>query len=90
LAVKGKIEQALQLAQDIKDESFKALLLRSIAQLLAESGDFDQAIQVTQTLKNKYYQASTLAAIAHELTSIGQTERASRTLNQALEIVASN
>jgi predicted negative regulator of RcsB-dependent stress response len=66
------------------------LLLRSIAQLLAESGDFDQAIQVTQTLKNKYYQASTLAAIAHELTSIGQTERASRTLNQALEIVASN
>jgi predicted negative regulator of RcsB-dependent stress response len=37
--------------QNIKDESFKALMLHNIADQLAELGKFDQALQVAQTLQ---------------------------------------
>jgi hypothetical protein len=88
MAASGKIDRALQLANQLKfeDHPAKAFILRQIVASLAEAGKYDQALTIANTITGnneaKYYQKEAIGTIAVRLAESGNIDRASQLANR--------
>jgi len=86
LAAAGKLEQAVDVALKIEDESTHGRALESIATALAESGDTEQALKVAQTIEGEYSKASALESIATVLAKAGDGKQALKVTSRIEEL----
>jgi len=82
LIIAGKLDEALQVAQKIKDVSHKNWALQGIAAAYTEAGQIAQALQVTEIMGGGFRLAS-LWHIAEKYRSSGQLDRAAETIDRA-------
>lgn len=87
------LDQALKVAQTIKDEEPRAVILSAIAEGQAKAGlrkeaaaTLDQAIQLAQGIENEDPHASALRAIAEAQAKTGLRKEAAVTLDQAIQV----
>jgi tetratricopeptide (TPR) repeat protein len=86
MAKAGMFDQALKVAEGIKDAGKRAWALRDIAGETAKAGMFDQALKVAEGIKDARWRAEALAAIAVEMEKAGMMERAKEVFDQALKV----
>ena len=72
----GQYEQALRIAQTIKDVQEKAGALSRIAGHYARKGQFESALQVAQTISDANHKAGALSEIVRSYAEAGQLDQA--------------
>ncbi len=82
----GRYDQAMQVAQTIKEDYQRAGILGGIAAEYAKAGQYDQALQVTTTIASDYAKSEALTKIAGAYRESGQVDKALPLLSQALKI----
>ena len=82
LVIAGKLDEALQVAQKIKDVSPKNAALQGIARAYIEAEQIAQALQVTEIMGGGFRLAS-LWHIAEKYRSSGPLARAAETIDRA-------
>jgi len=90
----GEYDEALRVANTIKDIDFKANTFTEIASIYKSAGKqeqatqvLDKALQIAQTAKNKNGQGGLLMAIASQYLDMGQKEKAAQLLTQAFPLI---
>jgi hypothetical protein len=66
----------LQMAQSIKNDSYRSKALARIAESQAEAGEFDAALHMVQSITEDYYRSEALAKIAEQQAQAGQFDAA--------------
>jgi tetratricopeptide (TPR) repeat protein len=82
LIIAGKLDEALQVAQKIKDVSHKNWALQGIAAAYTEAGQMAQALQLIEIMDERS-RINSLSYIAEKYRVAGQLERAAETIDRA-------
>jgi tetratricopeptide (TPR) repeat protein len=83
----GKPEQALQLLQRIRYESFtKDGALETMALIFADNGEYNRALTTVSYIRDAFDRSRALTRIAMKYLRGGKKEQALRLLGQALEV----
>ncbi|MBE9042787.1 hypothetical protein IQ235_18675 [Oscillatoriales cyanobacterium LEGE 11467] len=72
----GQIDKAIEVAQTIADNRYRALALNSIVKTLAEAGEIDRALEVSQTIADREVQLWATTQIVEALASDGDFPQA--------------
>ena len=79
----GEIEQALQIARSIEDESYKDSAVGEVAIAIAQAGQTEEALALLQEVTLPFYKAQTLATMGLQLAEDGN-EQAQSLFEQAI------
>ncbi|MCL4301570.1 MAG: hypothetical protein KJ077_38070 [Anaerolineae bacterium] len=85
-AAKEILDQAVQVAESIEHERWKAEALSGVAQALARAGEKERAVQVAEAIEHEGWKAKTLSGVAQALARAGEKERALVIANQAVQV----
>lgn len=80
----GRIDEALQLARTIPNQSSQSSTLNNIVYVLAKAGKIDEALQIAETIDRESPKMVALIYQAGTLLEIGQVEPAFEIFNQVL------
>jgi tetratricopeptide (TPR) repeat protein len=86
LASKELFEQALKVAEGIKDARQRAWALREIAGEMAKAGMFDQAMKAAERIEEARERVWALRVIAEGMAKAGMTDWAKEVFDQALKV----
>ena len=78
------MNQALETANAINGEFWKASALTYIARQYAEAGQFTEALDTANAINDEFWKANSLAEIAGMYAKAGQTDKTAQLLTQAL------
>lgn len=73
-AAANRYNEALQLANSIKDEDSRAMALSGIAFAYTSNSNFNKGIQLAQTIKSDYYLSQAYESIASQATATQLTQ----------------
>jgi hypothetical protein len=85
-ASKRLFDQALKVAEGIKDAWERARALREIAKEMAKAGMVDQALKVAEGIEDAWWRSEALREIAKEMAKAGMTDWAKEVFDQALKV----
>ena len=86
LAKANKFDEAIKIANMIKDANDRSSALWYIVEELAEVGEFNKAIKTAEMIEIAKYYSWALRDIAVKLARTGEIEKAKKLLNRAIEI----
>ncbi|HAX79899.1 MAG TPA: hypothetical protein DCY88_29710 [Cyanobacteria bacterium UBA11372] len=78
LVTVGKVDQALQIAQSIKNDTTKEQAIANIASQLSEMGQMERAFQIANAVNSVGFKQEALNKIAAKYLELGQLEQASQ------------
>lgn len=76
LTATGRVEQALIVARQIKNEAFRVDACARVAQTYLDSGNLARAVEIAQTLEDQERADRVLTLIARKFFSVGQLDQA--------------
>jgi hypothetical protein len=83
-AKQNKIQEALEIAQEINDKLYQNRAKAEISAELVKQTNFKEALSCAREIKNKEYQCKSLAAISTGLAKQSKSEQALSVINEAV------
>lgn len=83
----GKIDDALGLSRNIKEEYDKAWILSDIAYMRKDANLLNEAVKLARKMEDRYEKVSILSKIACMMADLGRWQEASELINEMLRIL---
>jgi tetratricopeptide (TPR) repeat protein len=77
-----EIKESIEIAKEIKDDSYKSQALSSIAQSLIKANKIKESIEIANKIKDDSYKSQSLSSIAKSLAQSGKIEEAIEIANK--------
>jgi tetratricopeptide (TPR) repeat protein len=81
-----EIKESIEIAKEIKDDSYKSQALSSIAQSLIKANKIKESIEIANKIKDDSYKSQSLSSIAKSLSLYGRVYDSTKIFDYAINI----